>query len=38
VEDHIYIWNLEVPAGGGQTLTHRVSVSAPQDMDLLEGR
>jgi hypothetical protein len=38
VEDQSYIWNLEVPAGGSQTLTHRVTVSAPQDMDLQEGR
>ena len=38
VENRIYVWELEIPAGGSQTLAHRITVSAPQDMDLQEGR
>lgn len=38
VEDHTYIWNLTVPAGGTSTIAHTVEASAPKDMQLDEGR
>lgn len=38
IEDHTYIWNLTVPAGGTSTIAHTVEASAPKEMQLDEGR
>lgn len=37
-EDHTLIWTLDVPAGKSKTIQHKVSLAAPTDMNVWEGR
>ncbi len=37
-KDHVFVWNLTLPANGSETITHTVEASAPEDMKLNDGR
>lgn len=37
-KDHVLVWNLNVPAGKKMAIEHTVEASAPDTMELLDGR
>lgn len=38
VENHMYVWKLTIPAEGKKDIHHTVSMTAPSDMKVIEGR